>query len=72
MASKTDEKWMANYEALKAYILERGHLPDKHVEANRSLLSWAKRNESCLNHYSPPVQPSILEGEERNLSDFSL
>lgn len=42
MASKTDEKWMANYEALKAYILERGHLPDKHVETNRSLLSWAE------------------------------
>lgn len=32
MASKTHEKWMANYEALKAYILEQGHLPDKHVE----------------------------------------
>ena len=42
MASKTDEKRMANYEALKAYILERGHLPDKHVKTNRSLLSWAK------------------------------
>ena len=41
MASKTDEKRMANYEALKAYILERGHLPDKHVKTNRSLLSWA-------------------------------
>ena len=39
---KNEEKWMANYEALKAYILERGHLPDKHVVENRSLLSWAK------------------------------
>ena len=42
MAQLHDEKWMANYEALKAYILERGHLPDKHVVENRALLSWAK------------------------------
>lgn len=33
---------MENYEALKAYILQRGHLPDKHVVENRALLSWAK------------------------------
>ena len=39
---KNDARWIANYEALKAYILERGHLPDKHVVENRALLSWAK------------------------------
>ena len=42
MGSKRDEKWMMNYEALKAYILERGHLPDKHVVENRALLLLAK------------------------------
>ena len=42
MASKTDTNWYRNYEALKAYILQRGHLPDKHVVENRALLSWAK------------------------------
>ena len=42
MLSKKDSNWLNNYEALKAYILERGHLPDKHVVTNRSLLSWAK------------------------------
>ena len=42
MASKTDSNWYRNYEALKAYILERGHLPDEHVVENRALLSWAK------------------------------
>ena len=36
------ERWFTNYNALKAYILERGHLPDKHVVENRVLLSWAK------------------------------
>lgn len=42
MASKNDSNWFKNFEALKAYILERGHLPDKHIVSNRSLLSWAK------------------------------
>ena len=42
MSSKNDSKWYQNYEALKAYILQRGHLPDKHVVENRALLSWAK------------------------------
>ena len=42
MASKNDSNWYQNYEALKTYTQERGHLPDKHVVTNRSLLSWAK------------------------------
>ena len=42
MASKNDAKWHQNYEALKAYILQRGHLPDKHVVENCALLLWAK------------------------------
>lgn len=42
MASKTDSNWYRNYDALKAYILQRGYLPDKHVVENRALLSWAK------------------------------
>lgn len=37
-----DERWYDNYEALRAYILERGRLPDKHVVENRAMLSWAK------------------------------
>ena len=36
-----DEKWMENYEALKAYILQNGHLPDKHVAENRALFLGA-------------------------------
>ena len=27
---KNDEKWLANYDALKTYIEEHHHLPDKH------------------------------------------
>lgn len=39
---KNNEKWMANYEALKAYIDEHHHLPDKHRVEFRGLLSWWK------------------------------
>ena len=41
MPCKNDSNWYQNYEALKDYILERGHLPDKHVVENRALLNWA-------------------------------
>lgn len=80
MAQKNEEKWMVNYEALKAYIAEHGHLPDKHVVENRALLSWAKYqrkkikegtqdNEKCSNHYSPLAQMSIL-GKEGRINSF--
>ena len=39
-----DAVWRENYEALRRYVLERGHLPDKHVVENRALLNWAKYN----------------------------
>lgn len=42
MATKNEEKWLANYEALKAYIDEHHHLPDKHKVEFRGLLNWAK------------------------------
>ena len=42
--TEKDVVWRENYEALKRYVLERGHLPDKHVVENRALLNWAKYN----------------------------
>ena len=42
--TEKDAVWRENYEALKRYVLERGHLPDKHVVENRALLNWAKYN----------------------------
>ena len=38
MATKNEENWMANYEALKAHVLESGHFPNKHDRR----LNWAK------------------------------
>ena len=38
MASKNEGKWMANFEALKAHVLETGHFCDKHTQ----LCNWVK------------------------------
>ena len=39
---KNDENCLANYEALKTYIEEHHHLPDKHRVENRELLNFSK------------------------------
>lgn len=38
MATKNEEKWLANYETLKPHVLETGHFPNKHNKR----LNWAK------------------------------
>lgn len=65
IASKNDSNWYQNYEALKAYIQERGHLPDKHVVTNRSLLSWAKYQRKKL-------KEGTLDKEKRELFESLL
>lgn len=55
---KNEENWMMHYEALKAYIKERGHLPDKHVVTNRSFLSWAK-------YQRKKIKEGTLDAEKR-------
>ena len=65
MVSKNEIKWMENYEALKAYIIERSHLPDKHVVENRALLSWAKYQRKKINE-------GKLEDEKRELFESLL
>lgn len=73
-----DLKWMANYEALKAYIDEHKHLPDKHKVTDRNKLSWWKyqmkkkrlgrllRSRSgCYRSLLIAGQRSILEGGGR-------
>lgn len=65
MASKNDAKWHQNYEALKVYILQRGHLPDKHVVENRALLSWAK-------YQRKKIKEGTLDAEKRALFEALL
>ena len=65
MASKNDAKWHQNYEALKVYILQRGHLPDKHVVENRALLSWAK-------YQRKKIKEGTLDAEKREMFEALL
>lgn len=65
MTNKVDYNWYQNYEALKAYIQERGHLPDKHVVTNRSLLSWAK-------YQRKKIKEGTLDDEKRELLESLL
>lgn len=55
-----DDRWMANFEALRGYILERGHLPDKHVVENRAMLSWAK-------YQRKKIKAGTIEPERQHL-----
>lgn len=65
IASKNDSNWYQNYEALKAYIQERGHLPDKPVVTNRSLLSWAK-------YQRKKIKEGTLDDEKREMFETLL
>ena len=65
MASKTDSNWYRNYDALKAYILQRGHLPDKHVVENRALLLWAK-------YQRKKIKEGTLDEEKREMFEALL
>ena len=63
--STRDTNWLQNYEALKVYILQRGHLPDKHVVENRALLSWAK-------YQRKKIKEETLDEEKRELFESLL
>ncbi|MCQ2231023.1 MAG: helicase associated domain-containing protein [Paludibacteraceae bacterium] len=65
MTSKSESNWYQNYEPLKAYILERGHLPDKHVVENRALLSWAK-------YQRKKIKEGTLDAEKLKLFETLL
>ena len=60
-----DARWIANYEALKAYIIERSHLPDKHVVENHALLSWAK-------YQRKKIKDGTMDAEELELFESLL
>ena len=54
--SKNEESWLANYEALKAHVLETGHFPNKHDKR----LNWAKfLMKIKLEHYNANANVSL-------------
>lgn len=48
MATKNEDKWMANYEAVKAHVAETGHFPDKHTIGNNTIRYQRKRLKAGL------------------------
>ena len=45
---KNETRWLENYEQLKLFIQEHGHLPNKKKVENRGLLSWWKYNQKLI------------------------
>ena len=46
--SLRDEKWLANYEAVKAHVAETGHFSDKHTIGNNWVRYQRKRLKAGL------------------------
>lgn len=64
---KSEENWLANYEALKAYIDEHHHCANKHTDLyNRTRYYRRKMKEGSL----PPEKENELE-EILKMRDFS-
>lgn len=45
---KNETRWLENYEQLKLFIQEYGHLPNKKKVENRGLLNWWKYNQKLI------------------------
>lgn len=45
---KSEDKWNANYDALKALVETYRHLPNKKKVENRGLLNWWKYNQRLI------------------------
>lgn len=45
---KTEDKWNANYDALKAFVETYRYLPNKKKVENRGLLNWWKYNQRLI------------------------
>lgn len=73
--SKNEEKWLANYEALKAYIDEHHHLPPKNAPLGaKYLLNFAKYvrktiKEGTCDEWKKEMFVRLME--ERHLSEHT-
>ena len=45
---KNETRWLENYEQLKLFIQEHGHLTNKKKVENRGLLNWWKYNQKLI------------------------
>lgn len=66
MASKNEENWLANYEALKAYIDEHHHLPPKDAPLGaKYLLNWMK-------YQRKRMKADLMSGEQKDMLEKLL
>lgn len=56
MATKTEDNWLANYEELKAHVIETGHFFNKH----NKLCNWAKYQRKRIKAGTMPEKQRIL------------
>jgi hypothetical protein len=61
--SKSEEKWMINYNALKSHVLETGHFPNKHDKR----LNWYKYNAKLIKQGKLPKEKETLIHELENM-----
>ena len=69
---KNDEKWLANYEALKTYIDEHHHLPDKHKVENRGLLNFSKYTRKKIKEETLDEEKARELESVLNMRDLSI
>lgn len=56
MTAKNEENWLANYEAIKAHIIETGHFFNKH----NKLCNWAKYQRKRIKAGTMPEDQRLL------------
>lgn len=54
--SKNDDNWLANYEELKAHVLETGHFCDKHTR----LCNWGKYQRKRIKAGTMPEEQKVM------------
>ena len=72
MATRNEDNWLANYEALKVYIDEHHHLPDKHKVENRGLLNFSKYTRKKIKEETLDEEKARELESVLNMRDLSI
>ena len=67
---KNETRWLENYEQLKLFIQEHGHLPNKKKVENRGLLNWWKYNKKRMKQGALDAEKVRLLTELSNMRDI--
>lgn len=67
MATKNEENWFANYQALKQWTLEHGHFSNRAKVEGRGLLNWYKYNAKLIKQGKLPSDREQLIHELEDL-----